>query len=173
MKRQSSKLSIKIFDLEFNSDCYYIQRGSIVKKVIFNNRTLYSKFERYTTPLNQIIVEQHLKRELTLALPLINGDRVDYIVLEYQKDENSNFYYMIKHLLKSIYIEKFYTYKSSKEGHIQIFIPRENIAFEEAFEEVEKIKEMLEDKSSKSCKILPNRNLPKNYNITTFPMQKM
>jgi len=35
---------LKIFDLEFESSFYYIQRDYIVEKIKFNNRTFYSKF---------------------------------------------------------------------------------------------------------------------------------
>ncbi len=98
---------------------------------------------------------------MKVALPLIQDGRVNYILLEYQKEEGNRFYYLLKHTLKSLYIEKFYTYLSAKNGYIQIFIPVENIPLESAYELVERIDRELETKFSKRVPtIIPNRNLP-------------
>ncbi|MCH9740185.1 MAG: DUF1882 domain-containing protein [Epsilonproteobacteria bacterium] len=166
-------MKIAIFDLEFDVECCYIQRDSIVEKISFNNRTLYSKFEKIDAPPSDILINQHLHKELVLALPLITNNLVNYLVLEYEKEESERYYHLIKHLLKSLDIDIFYTYESSQENHIQIFIPRENLTLDNAYIQVEKIKHLLELKSSKRCKIFPNKNLPENYNKITLPTKKM
>ena len=166
-------MKTEIFDLEFDSDFYFIKRDSIVDKVTFNNRTLYSKFEKVDSPPTPLLIKQHLNRELTLALPLIRNGFVDYIVLEYEKEESNHFFHLIKHLLKLLEIEYFYTYESSKKNSVQIFIPRTELTVESAYNQVEKIERTLELKSSKRCKILPNRNLPIKYNKITLPIKKM
>ena len=166
-------MKIKIFDLEFDTEFYYIQKDSIVDKIEFNNRTFYSKYEKIDTPPTPMLIEQHLHREFTIALPLITNNHINYIVLEYEKEESNHFFHLLKHLLKSLYITTFYTYESSKEKLVQIFIPIENITVKEAYKEVEKIKRTLELKSSKRCKILPDKNLPINYNKITLPIKKM
>ena len=166
-------MKIQIFDLEFDTEFYYIQRDSIVDKIKFNNRTLYSKFEKIDTPPTPLLIKQHLHREFTIALPLINDDHIDYIVLEYEKEESNHFYHLLKHLLKSLYITTFYTYESSKEKLVQIFIPIKNSTLTDAYKEVDKIKQVLEIKLYKRCKILPDKNLPENYNKITLPIKKM
>ncbi len=166
-------MKVKIFDLEFNSNFYYIQKDLIVEKIKFANRTLYSKFKKVEEPPTSLLIKQHLQKELIVALPLITNNLVNYIVLEYEKEETNHFYHLLKYLLKSIYIEKFYTYQSIKEKHIQIFIPVKNMSIESVYKEIIKIKQILESNSSKRCKILPNRNLPINYNKITLPIKKM
>ncbi len=166
-------MKVKIFDLEFDSEFYYIQKDFIVEKVKFANRTLYSKFKKVEEPPSSLLIKQHLKKELTVALPLITENNINYIVLEYEKEESNHFYHLLRYLLKSIYIEKFYTYESKKERHIQIFIPVKNMSIESVYKEINKIEQILEAKSSKRCKILPNRNLPINYNKITLPIKKM
>ncbi|HIP41364.1 MAG TPA: DUF1882 domain-containing protein [Campylobacterales bacterium] len=166
-------MKVTIFDLEFDSECCYIQKNSIVEKITFNNRTLYSKFKKIETPPTDILIHQHLNRELTLALPLVENGVVNYLVLEYEKEKSDYFYHLIKHLLKSLHLNNFFTYSGSKENMVQIFIPRESLSIEDAYQETEKIETMLEMKSSKRCKILPTQNLPKFYNIVTLPTQKM
>ena len=166
-------MKIKIFDLEFDTEFYYIQKDSIVDKIKFNNRTFYSKFKKIDTSPTPLLIEQHLHREFTIALPLINNNHTNYIVLEYEKEENNRFYHLVKYLLKSLYITNFYTYQSSKENFVQIFIPIGNITLEEIYKKVENIQQILEFKSFKRCKIFPDVNLPKNYNKITLPIKKM
>ena len=162
-----------IFDLEFDVECYYIERDSIVEKITFNNRTLYSRFEQIKKSPSVTTIKQHLQGEITIAVPLINNGYVNYLVLEYEKEESDQYYHLIKHLLKSIGIERLYVYKSCQKNHVQIFIPRKKLPLEEAFHQIERIKHLLELKSSKRCKLLPNKNVPKNYNKITLPMKKM
>ena len=166
-------MKVKIFELEFDSEFYYIQKDFIVEKVKFANRTLYSKFKKVDEAPTPLLIKQHLQKELVVALPLITDNHINYIVLEYEKEENNHFYYLLKYLLKSLYIEEFYTYKSRKDKYIQIFIPVKNMSIESAYKEINKIEQILEAKSSKRCKILPDINLPKNYNKITLPIKKM
>jgi len=166
-------LKIKIFDLEFNTEFYYIQRDTIVDKIKFNNRTFYSKFEKIDRPPTPLLIEQHLHREFTIALPLITNNHTNYIVLEYEKEETNYFYHLLKHLLKSLYITEFYTYEGSTKRVVQIFIPIGDTPLKEAYKKVKNIKQTLELKSSKRCKIFPDENLPKNYNKIIIPIEKM
>jgi hypothetical protein len=165
-------LKIKVFDLEFDTEFYYIQRDTIVDKIKFNNRTLYSKFEKIDIQPTPLLIEQHLNREFTIALPLITNNHTNYIVLEYEKEETNSFYYLLKHLLKSLYITEFYIYESINRV-VQIFIPIKNTPLQEAYKKVKIIKQTLEVKSSKRCKIFPDENLPKNYNKIIIPIKKM
>lgn len=165
-------MKIKLFDLEFTSEYFYIEQKSIVEKVTFNNRTFYSKFEKHPTPITAILLEQHHKHEITLALPLIENDRSNYIVIEYKQSDWNAFYSLLKHLLKSLDIQNFQAYQNTPKELFQLFIPRENLSLESLYKEVENIKHLLELKSSKSYKIYPNNNLPKNFNIITLPTQK-
>ena len=167
-------MKIHVLDLEFSNDHYYIQNKSIVEKVTFNNRTFYSKFEKVTTALTPILLRQHQQNETTLAIPLVEkNDLVNYLVIEYHQEDWSSFFSLLKHLLKSLEINEFMAYRNIKKELLQLFIPREHIALEQAYKEVENIKHHLELKSKKSYKIYPNINLPKNYNIITLPIEKL
>lgn len=162
-----------IDDLEFNSDHFYVKQESIVEKISFNNRIFYSKYEKIHTPLNSILLRQHKNNEITLALPLIENNHVNYLVIEYSQEDWKSFYSLVKHLLKSLNIEEFISYRNEKKELLQIFIKRPITPLETAYKEVDNIKHLLELKSNRSYKILPNRNLPKNYNIITLPQEKI
>jgi hypothetical protein len=166
-------LKIQIDDLEFNSDYFYIQSKSIVEKISFNNRTFYSKYEKTLMPISPILLQQHQDNQVSLALPLIENNRVNYLVIEYLQEDWQQFSALIQHLFKTLKIKKFLIYRNPKKELLQIFIPRKNIPLKTAYDEVEEIKLSLEFKSKKSYKIFPNRNLPQNYNIITLPSQKI
>jgi hypothetical protein len=166
-------LKIKIFDLEFDADFYYIQRDSIVETIKVNNRTFYSKFEKIDTPPTPLLIKQHLNRDFIVALPLVTNNSINYIVLEYRDDESNHFFYILKYLLKSLYITEFYTYRGVQEGLIQTFIPIKGLTLEDTYKEIEKIKQILDFKLIKRYKILPDKNLPENYNKITLPIKKM
>ena len=142
-------MKIAILDLEFSSECYYIQNRSIVEKIVFNNRTFYSKFEKVTTPLTPVLLQQHQQNEITLAVPLVEENQVNYIVIEYHQEDWQSFYSLVKHLLKSLGIHNFLSYRNEKKELLQLFIPREHIPLKKAYEEVENIKHHLEIKSKK------------------------
>jgi len=166
-------LKIQIDDLEFNSDYFYIQNKSIVEKIIFNNRTFYSKYEKFSAPISSILFKQHQENELSLAVPLVYNDKVNYLVIEYLQEDWKTFSALIQHLLKTLKISDYSIYHHPKKELLQIFIHKDNIPLETAYKDVDEIKFILEFKSKKSYKIFPNRNLPKNYNIITLPSQKI
>jgi hypothetical protein len=166
-------LKIKFLDLEFNSEYFYIQKKSIVEKITFNNRTFYSKFKKYKIPIDSNLLEEHQNNEITLAIPLVEEDFVNYIVIEYQQKNWDLFYSLLKHLLKSLEIKHFQAYINTNKELFQLFIPREQIKLDFVYQEVENIKHLLELKCKKSYKIYPNKNLPKNFNIITLPTQKI
>ena len=166
-------MKIELLDLEFNSEYIYIQKESIVEKVTFNNRTFYSKFEKAKAPISLMLLEQHYENKVALALPLVEKNLVNYIVIEYRQNDWQTFYSLLKHLLKSLDIETFLAYNNIEKELFQLFIPRDKISLSLAYQEVENIKHLLELKSKKSYKIYPNKNLPKNLNIITLPTQKV
>jgi len=166
-------VKLQIFDLSFDVESYYIKRDSIVDKITFDNRTLYSKYEKFSSPPSELLINQHLKGEVTVAVPLTLNSRLNYIVIEYEKESTNRFYYLLKQILKSLYIETFYTYESSKKNYVQIFIPCDTFTLEQAYETIEKIEYTIEFKSNKRCKILPHKHFPEIYNKITLPFKKM
>jgi len=166
-------LKIELLDLEFNGQYFYILKESVVEKVIFNNRTFYSKFEQHQLPIDANLIQQHQNNEITLAVSLIDKDYSNYIVIEYQQEDWKVFYALLKHLLKSLNIITFQGYINPHKNLFQLFIFREKRELKLIYREVENIKHLLELKAKKSYKIYPNKNLPRNFNIISLPTQKV
>ena len=164
-------MKVQIDSLEFDSDYFYIQTNSIVEKIIFNNRTFYTKLQKHPMPINSILLKQHQEEKISLSIPLIEKDFINYIAIQYKEDDWQVFYALLKHLFKSLNIKKYQAYYNKKEKLFQLFIFRRS-TLKNAYKEVEEIKYILEFKFKKSYKIYPNKNLPKNFNIITLPIEK-
>jgi len=162
---------LKIFNLEFRSSFYYIQRDFIVKKFKFKNRTFYSKFEKIERFNSSLLVQQHLNREITIGAPLILDEKIDYIVLEYLEDRQ--LIYQIRHILKLIGVDNHFSYKGVKPQTILTFISTKSLKKEESLYLIERLNQFLVEKNIHRCRVLPNITLPDWYNIITLPIEKL
>jgi len=160
---------LKIFDLELFDSHYYIKRSTIVKKITFNNRTFYAKFEHVNEPLTPLIIKQHLSRQYTIAVPLLKDNRTNYLVIEYKGVEHRRFYHLVKHLFKALDVTSYHIYQGKDVERLQVFIKVDNLPLKEAAKELEVLSLALKEKMVKKWKCLPSSSLPEEYNIVTLP----
>lgn len=164
---------MKVFDLEFSVDHYYIKRSAIVEQIQFNNRTFYAKFERINEPLTPLLLKQHLAREYTIAVPLLKDNRTDYLVIEYKGEEYQRFYHLVKHLFNTLDIMNYHIYQGKDEERLQVFIEADSLTLEEADAKLQELTDALKAKMTKKWKVLPSVSLPEDYNIVTLPYQTL
>ena len=164
---------MKVFDLELYTNHYYIKKNTILDKIKFNNRTFYSKFKYIDEPLTPLLLQQHLSKQYTIAIPLLKNGYTDYLVLEYKGEEYKRFYHLTKHLFKTIKIDNYYIYEGRSEDTIQIFIYVNHFSIEEAEKKLKIYSDALEKKMVKRWKTLPSSKLPLSYNIITLPYKKI
>ncbi|PHS34750.1 MAG: hypothetical protein COA92_00265 [Sulfurovum sp.] len=162
---------MKVFDLEFSVDHYYIKRSTIVEKIAFNNRTFYAKFERINEALTPLLLKQHHNRQYTIAVPLLKDNHTNYLVIEYKGDEHQRFYHLVKHLCKTLDISHYHIYQGKDIERLQVFIEVDNLTLEEADAELQTLSTALKEKMTKNWKCLPSSSLPEEYNIITLPYQ--
>ncbi len=165
---QSTK-NLRIFDLEFSSRFYYIQKESIAEQIKFNNRTFYSRFKKIERFNTSLLVQQHLNREIVVGAPLLTEERVDYILLEYIDD--GQLIFLIKHILKLMEIDSYQIYRGVKDV-IQTFISTKDLEFDEVYYLVDGINQFLVERNVHKCRVFPNKNLPKEYNIVNLPLER-
>jgi len=174
MKNQSTRFKkIKVFNLEFSPDHYYIKRSTIVEKIVFNNRTFYAKFEHINEALTPLILEQHLHREYTIAVPLIENNTTNYLVIEYKGEEHQRFYHLVKHLFKTLDITEYHIYEGKDVERLQVFVEVNSLTLEDADTRLQEISDVLKEKMVKKWKMLPSSSLPKEYNIVTLPYKRL
>ena len=164
---------MKIFDLTFDTDHYYIKRSSIVERIAFDNRTFYAKFERINEPLTPLLWQQHQDRQYTIAVPLLKENTTDYLVIEYKGDEHQRFYHLVKHLFQTLGITNYHIYQGKDEERVQVFIEVDHLSLEEADAKLTQLSDALKQKMSKKWKCLPSLMLPEAYNIVTLPYKPL
>ncbi len=160
---------MKVFDLAFDTDHYYIKRPRVVDQIQFDNRTFYAKFERIDEPLTPLLWQQHLDKQYTIAVPLLKEGQTEYLVIEYKGDEYQRFYHLIKHLFATLDITEYHIYQGKDEERIQVFVKVPSLPLEEADAKLGELSNALKQKMTKKWKCLPSMNLPEAYNIVTLP----
>jgi len=114
-------------------------------------------------------LQQHLHKQYTVALPLIKEGKTDYLVLEYKGEEYQRFTPLIRHLFKTLAIEKYHIFRGKDKKRIQVFIEVNGLCVEEAEQRLQAISQKLDKHLPKRWKTLPSSQLPDAYNIITLP----
>jgi hypothetical protein len=152
------------------SDHYWIKRDSVVDKISFKGRTFYNKFERVNEPLNQSIINRHLKGEITVAHSLINKmNKVENIVIDYNGRDPERFYHKTQLLLREEGFINFTAYKSKTEGHLHVYIHKGHTTLQEAIQLGKMLSMKLAAKQPKQWRMFPNNDMPEAYNILVLP----
>ncbi len=158
---QSTKRDLKAELLSFleGAEYYYIKSTNIVDKISFNGRNFYSKYKRVDKKPNSIVLNQHLKREIKVALPL----KENQIFIRYFGKESDKFLFLLNRLIRESQKEIF-LYQKDKEIDILIVL-NSNSSYKIKRLISSKLREFLEIE----WKILPDKTLPESYNIFPLP----
>ncbi len=154
------------------SDHYWIKRDAVVNKLSFKGRTFYNKYERVDAPLNQQVINKHLKREITVAHSLVNAhDKVENIVIDYNGRDPERFYHKTQLLLREEGYINFTAYTTKTEGHLHVYIHKGHTTLQEAIQLGKMISMKLAAKQPKQWRMFPNADMPDEYNILALPYE--
>jgi len=158
-----------IEELPFNRSYYYTKRASIMGRIAFDGRLFYPKFERIDEPLSDTLITQHLTREYTIAAPFFQDNTTQILMFEYKGEEYQRFYHLMRHLLRTLGIEKYRFYQGKREDTLTLVIFTTPLTLDEASMKLKTISEALESRLVKKWKTLPDNTLPGDYQIMTLP----
>jgi len=154
------------------TDHYWIKRDAVVDKISFKGRTFYNKYERIDAPLNQAVINQHLKGEITVAHSLVNKlGKVENIVIDYNGRDPERFYHKTQLLLREEGFINFTAYKSKTEGHLHVYIHKGHTTLHEAIQLGKTLSMKLSAKQPKQWRMFPNDEMPSEYNILALPYE--
>ncbi len=119
------------------------------------------------------MLEQHLHRDYTIAVPLLKNNHTEYLVIEYKGEEHQRFYHLVKHLFKTLDITDYHIYEGKDVERLQVFIKVGKLTLVEAESQLHLISDALKEKMVKKWKCLPLASLPEAYNIVTLPYKKI
>ena len=152
------------------SDHYWEKKDTVVSKLTFKGRTFYNKFEKVNAPLNQAIINKHIKGEITVAHSIVNKHNKDEnIVIDYNGRDPERFYHKEQLLLREDGYINFTAYNTQTEGHLHVYIHKGHTTLQEAIQLGKMISMKLASKQPKQWKMYPNADMPDSYNILTLP----
>ena len=84
MINQSTNLEKLLKKLTKKSKFYYIEQKSIASKEEVNGHFVYSRFKKINSSINDTLLQQHLKKEINLAISVKNSN---FLIFEYSGKE--------------------------------------------------------------------------------------
>jgi len=156
-------------ELAAGADRYYLKTSSIVETLHYRGRTFYSKFRRIDSSPNATLLSQHLNKEITLALPLLQGGKGDKLIIEYLGDEPERFLQTLIRLFAHLGFQQYRIFQGKYKDRRIVILPLPKQTLNELHDLGSRLSDMLETRLSKSWRILPDRRLPEDYNIYTLP----
>jgi len=106
-------------------------------------------------------------------VPLLTNNHTNYLLIEYKGDEHQRFYYLVKHLFKTLDITSYHIYQGKDVERLQVFIDVDHLGLQEADAQLQQLSSALKKKMTKKWKCLPSASLPEAYNIVTLPYQEL
>jgi len=154
------------------SDHYWIKSDTVVDKLSYKGRTFYNKYEKVSKPLNQAVINQHIKGEITIAHSLINSrDKVENIVIDYNGRDPQRFYHKAQLLLREEGYINFTAFETKTTGHLHLYIHKGHTTLQEAYQLGKMISMKLASKMPKQWRVFPTQDLPLEYNILNIPQE--
>jgi hypothetical protein len=154
------------------SDHYWVKSDTVVDKISYKGRTFYNKYEKVNKPLNQSVINQHIKGEITVAHSLINArDKVENIVIDYNGRDPQRFYHKAQLLLREEGYINFTAFETKTTGHLHLYIHKGHTTLQEAYQLGKLISMKLASKMPKQWRVFPTQDLPLEYNILNIPTE--
>lgn len=149
---------------------YWEKCSEVVEQIPFENRILFSKYQRIDAPLTDALINTHRSGTVTLAHALVGDDgNVPHILIDYNGDTPEHFYHHAGKLLAGMHHSDLVTFQSKSHGHLHLYIPIENCPLHSAIEIGTIISKKLEAKLTRQWRVFPSKAVPDAYNIANLP----
>lgn len=153
-------------------DHYWLKHDNVVDKIEYKGRTFFNKYEKINKPLNQGVIDQHLKGQITVAHSLINvHNKVENIVIDYNGTDTQRFYHKAQLLLREEGFLNFTAFETKTPGHLHLYIHKGHTTLQEAYQLGKMISLKLAAKQPKQWRMFPSIDLPIEYNILNIPYE--
>jgi len=150
-----------------NSSGYYIEQKSISSFKEIDGHTVYSKFKYYNKAITQILINQHLSKDINIAVALKNYDAIVY---DYSGKHREAFISLLKYFFMQEGINNLYI--TTLNNQKIILYVRVNLKNREAFISLnKKIEKKLLDRLAKEWRVLPNFLRPDIGNLLQLPRE--
>jgi len=167
MISQSTNLSKLLKKLTKESKFYYIEQKSIASKEEVDGHFVYSRFKKINSKIDDILLQQHIKKEINLAISVKNSN---FLIFEYSGAEAFAF---------GALLYKLASFEDIKDIEIVSYNDDKLIILlEPNIKDRLKLNQLAKDISSKlelrvpvSWRILPLESKPDNGNLLQLPRE--
>ena len=151
---------------------YWIKSDKTVDRISHGGRTFFNKFERVDEMLTSKVLDQHFKKEITVAHSLINSrDKVENIVFDYNGRNTDRFWHRAQLLLREEGFINFTAYESPTPGHLHLYIHKGHTTLHEAYQLGKMLSMKLSQRLPREWRVFPNDEMPREFNILTVPYE--
>ncbi len=165
MINQSTNLEQLLLELTKDAQEYYIKQKSLGSFEELNGNRIYSRFKPYKGNITPTLLQQHLKKEITLA---INLKKEDILLYEYRGNRVYAFGTLFFKLLNKELIAKSHIIKYS-EDMLLIYLKFKNKEDVEHFKK--QMQEALLVHLEKEWRVYPLKERPKLGNLMELPRE--
>lgn len=155
--------------IKMNTSHYYVRDDSLSNKIMHNGKIYFDRFKRVSSVLNSSIIRKHLMNEIVVAHSLINNDKLENIVIDYNGTYTDVFYHKVQLLLRSEGFLNFTAYRSKTKSHLHIYVHKGHTHLSEARILARAINVKLSKLMPKQWRIYPCDEIPLNFNIMVLP----
>jgi len=166
MKSQFTNIKSLLSRLTAESTHYYIEQKEIASKESFGGHTIYSRYKRFEGCISDTLLEQHIKKDINLAIPLSNG----FTIFEYAGEQMVTFATLLFHVAREFKIENLVITGYSQEK-IVILLSYNEYNRNTIDDFLDKIRKVLEVKLPDEWDIYPKKNRPEIGNLLHLPRE--
>ncbi|WP_163533307.1 DUF1882 domain-containing protein [Helicobacter suis] len=165
-----TEMQLKLIKLQ--TGFYYVLKPGLGAKIEYMGRCYYDKFEKVDAPLTSMLIQKHWRKEITLAHALIlQGDKVENIVFDYNGYNPERFYHKAQLLLREEGFINFTAYESKTPGHLHLYVHKGHTALSEGCRLARTLSMKLAQGLPNEWRVFPNNELPLSFNILVLPYE--
>ncbi|PAF41591.1 DUF1882 domain-containing protein [Helicobacter sp. 11S03491-1] len=158
--------------IKINTSFYYQKIEGLGKKITHMGKVFFDKFEKIDSFLSNLIIRKHFKKELTIAHSLIIEDnRVENIVFDYNGRNPEKFYHKAQLMLREEGFINFTAYHSKTPGHLHLYIHKGHTELNEAKRLARTLSVRLSQTYPTEWRVFPNDEMPSEFNILILPYE--
>lgn len=151
---------------------YWVKKDKTIDRVSYNGRTFFNKYERVDEMLTSKVIDQHLKKEITIAHSLINErDKVENIIFDYNGRNTERFWHRAQLLLREEGFINFTAYESATPGHLHLYVHKGHTTLQEAYQLGKMLSMKLSQRLPREWRMFPSDEMPREFNILAVPYE--
>jgi len=160
-----------ILQLLESASHYYLKLPAIQEKIVWNERTFYSKFRRIDrSPLSDL-EDGRLAADSRLYLPLLEEGKGRYLAIEYSGADPKAFLQALEYLGRHLETGPVIRLTGDERGAVFLVTAEEKSTADTLHRLGEKFSRLLATRFQKAWKILPDPAIPESYNV--YPLSAL